>query len=415
MIRPGTARVRATTRKGLPPAAIAWSVALAGIILTSIVAARIGTTTRRLAARATRDFAWCAACECGGSRPQPSHERVRVASHQSLGVTDLSNRLAPLTELKFETAAEHHTRHVPVASRRDRVFTVRASLQGKRYDSVGEIVVCDENGRLAGLVNMEDLLAAGDDVLLETIMDASPPVVTPDVDQEVAAWKAIRHAETSLAVVDDQGRFQGIITPRRIFEVLLWEHHEDTARLGGFLRSSAEAYTTSDESVWRRLRHRLPWLLIGLLGAVLSADLVGMFEAQLQAQVILAFFVPGIVYLADAVGTQTETLAIRGLSVGISIERIFWREVITGLSTGAVLAVLTFPMVVWRWGRADVAGAVSVAIFAACSVASTVAMALPWILKSLRQDPAFAAGPLATVIQDLLSVLLYLLVCQALL
>lgn len=325
----------------------------------------------------------------------------------------MSNRLTPLTELKFETAAEHYTRHVPVASRRDRVFTVRESLRGKRYDSVAEVVVCDEDGRLAGLVNMEDLLAAEDDFLLETIMDASPPIVTPDVDQEVAAWNAIRHAEASLAVVDDQGRFLGIITPRRIFAVLLWEHHEDTARLGGFLKSSSQAYATSDESVLRRLRHRLPWLLIGLLGALLSADLVGMFEAQLQAQVILAFFVPGIVYLADAVGTQTETLAIRGLSVGISIERVFWREIVTGLLTGAVLAALTFPMVLWRWGRADVAIAVSLAILAACSVASTVAMALPWILKSLRQDPAFAAGPLATVIQDLLSVLIYLLVCLA--
>jgi magnesium transporter len=326
----------------------------------------------------------------------------------------MPNRLAPLPELKFETAAEHHTRHVPVASPKDSVATVRESLRGQRYDSVGEIVVCDENGRLAGLVNMEDLLAAEDDVLLETIMDASPPVVTPDVDQEVAAWNAIRHAEASLAVVDDQGRFQGIITPRRIFQVLLWEHHEDTARLGGFLKSSSEAYTTSDESVLRRLRHRLPWLFIGLLGAILSADLVGMFEAQLQALVILAYFVPGIVYLADAVGTQTETLAIRGLSVGMSIEKVFWREVVTGLLTGTVLAAVTFPIVLWRWGRADVAGAVSLAILAACSVASTVAMALPWILKSLRQDPAFAAGPLATVIQDLLSVLIYFLVCQAL-
>lgn len=325
----------------------------------------------------------------------------------------MSTCLAPLTELKFETAAEHHTRHVPVAAPRDRVSTVRESLRGKRYDSVAEIVVCDENGRLAGLVNMEDLLAANDEVLLETIMDASPPVVTPDVDQEVAAWQAMRHSESSLAVVDVQGRFQGMITPRRIFEVLLWEHDEDTARLGGFLKSSSAAYATSDESVLRRLRHRLPWLLIGLLGAILSADLISIFEAELQAQVILAFFVPGIVYLADAVGTQTETLAIRGLSVGISIERIFWREIVTGLLIGAVLAALTFPIVLWRWGRADVAGAVSLAILAACSVASTVAMVLPWILKSLRQDPAFAAGPLATVIQDLLSVLIYLLVCLA--
>ena len=326
----------------------------------------------------------------------------------------MPNQLAPLPELKFETAAEHHTRLVPLASPGDRVATVRESLRGKRYDSAAEIVICHADGQLAGLVNIEDLLAAEDDVLLAAIMDTSPPVVTPNVDQEFAAWQAIRHAETSLAVVDIEGRFQGIITPRRIFEVLLWEHDEDTARLGGYLASSSEARTASDESVLSRLKHRLPWLIVGLAGAILSADLVGMFEAQLQAQLILAFFVPGIVYLADAVGTQTETLVIRGLSVGISIERVFWREIVTGVLTGALLAALAFPIIYWRWGRVDVAGAVALALLAACSVASTVAMALPWILRSLRQDPAFAAGPLATVIQDLLSVLIYLLVCLAL-
>ncbi len=322
----------------------------------------------------------------------------------------MPNRLTPLPELKFETAAEHHTRHVPLASPEDCVAKVRELLRGKRYDSAGEIVVCHNDGQLAGLVNIEDLLAADDDVLLEAIMDPSPPVVTSNVDQEVAAWQAIRHGEASLAVVDEEGRFQGIITPRRIFEVLLWEHDEDTARLGGFLASSSEALTASDESVVRRLKHRVPWLLIGLLGAILSADLVGMFEAKLQSQVILAFFVPGIVYLADAVGTQTETLVIRGLSVGIPIERAFRREMVAGILTGALLASLAFPLVIWRWGRTDVASAVALALLGACSVASTVAMVLPWILRRLRQDPAFAAGPLATVIQDVVSVLIYLLV-----
>lgn len=326
----------------------------------------------------------------------------------------MANHLPPLARLEFETAAEHHTRRVPLAAPSDTAASIRQLLSSQRFDSVAEIVVCHPDGRLAGLANVEDVLAAGADVPLHQLMDAAPPVVTPGTDQEIAAWQAIRHGETSLAVVDDQGRFLGLITPRRIFEVLLWEHDEDTARLGGFLESSSEAFTASDEPILRRLGHRLPWLFVGLLGAILSADLVGAFEARLQAHVILAFFIPGIVYLADAVGTQTETLVIRGLSVGIPIHRVFLRELITGVVIGALLAVLLFPIVLWRWQRADVALAVSLALLAACSIASTVAMLLPWALRLVRQDPAFAAGPLATVIQDLLSVLIYLLVCLAL-
>jgi magnesium transporter len=325
----------------------------------------------------------------------------------------VTNLLAPLPQLQFETAAEHHTARVPLASPTDTAAAVRDRLIGQHYDSVAEIVVCDAEGKLAGLVNVEDVLAAPGDTRIDQIMDAHPPVVAPHVDQEIAAWRAIRHGESSLAVVDDAGHFRGLITPRRIFEVLLWEHDEDTARLGGVLRSNNEAATATDEPVRRRLRHRLPWLCLGLLGAVLSADLVGAFEEKLHAHVILAFFVPGIVYLADAVGTQTETLVVRGMSVGVSIERVFMREALTGALIGLILAGLFFPVVLWRWGQPDVAAAVSLALLAACSIASAVAMLLPWALRSLRQDPAFAAGPLATVIQDLLSVLIYFLVCLA--
>ena len=81
------------------------------------------------------------------------------------------------------------------------------------------------------------------------------------------------------------------------------------------------ARTASEEPVVKRFWHRVPWLLVGLLGALLAADIVGAYEQQLQANVMLAFFIPGIVYLADAVGTQTEALVIRGLSVGVSIGR----------------------------------------------------------------------------------------------
>jgi magnesium transporter len=323
------------------------------------------------------------------------------------------DRLPPLHELQFETAREHYTTSVPTASPHDRVGRIRRELIGQRYDTVAEIVVCDEHRRLLGLVNIEDLMGADDETRLNAIMDPSPPAVTQGVDQEHVAWLAIRRGETSLAVVDDNERFLGLITPRRIFEVLLFEHHEDTDRLGGFLRTSAEALATSDEPLVRRMRHRLPWLLLGLLGALLSADVVGAFEAQLQTQIMLAFFIPGIVYLADAVGTQTETLVIRGMSLGISVEKMFWREVVTGVLMGLVLALILFPLVLFRWRNPDLALAVSAAVLAACSTASVVAMVLPWALRALRQDPAFAAGPLATVIQDVLTVLVYFVVCLA--
>jgi magnesium transporter len=118
--------------------------------------------------------------------------------------------------------------------------------------------------------------------------------------------------------------------------------------------------------------------------------------------------------MADAVGTQTETLIIRGLSVGVGIGRVARREIITGLLVGLLLAVLVLPVILVIWGNPEVAVSVALALLAACSIATVIAMALPWVFNRLGKDPAFGSGPLATVVQDLLSIVVYLMIAKAL-
>jgi magnesium transporter len=122
-----------------------------------------------------------------------------------------------------------------------------------------------------------------------------------------------------------------------------------------------------------------------------------------------------VVYLADAVGTQTETLVVRGLSLGLDLPRMLRKEVLTGLGIGVILALVFFAFATWRWGDARTIGVVAFALFAASAVASAVALLLPWALDRLGLDPAFGSGPLATVIQDLLSIVIYLAMAFAVL
>jgi magnesium transporter len=326
----------------------------------------------------------------------------------------MSAESIPPTEFVSETAAEHACRIVPMASPHTTVGALRRSLEGGHFESATHVGVC-EGGTLVGVLRVEELFSALADDKIGDIMDADPPVVAPGVDQEKAAWKAVKHGESALAVVDTAGRFIGFLPPDRLLAVLLHEHEEDMARLGGFLRDSSVARSASEEPVLRRFWHRVPWLMVGLIGALLAADIVGAFERQLQANVMLAFFIPGIVYLADAVGTQTEALVIRGLSVGVPIGRVVRREILTGLFVGASLALVFFPIGLWRWNGNALAGIVALSIFAACATASLVALSLPWLLNRLGIDPAFGSGPLATALQDLLSVLIYLSIANALL
>jgi magnesium transporter len=305
------------------------------------------------------------------------------------------------------TAATHASRVVPIAEPGDRVGAVLDGMRGARFDCAAVMAVCVD-GRLVGLVTIERLLAAPGDAVVATIMDPDPPVVAPGTDQERAAWLASRRAEPGLAVVDEHGRFQGLIPPHRLAGILLDEHEEDLARLGGFLTSTAAARAASQETVARRLWHRLPWLALGLVGAMASAVLLAGIEGRMAANLAVAYFVPGIVYLADAVGTQTETLAIRGLSVGVGIGRIVKREALTGFLVGCLLAAVILPTIGSVWGDVALAAAVSLSVLAASTIACTVALALPWLLQRLGYDPAFGSGPMATVVQDLLSIAIYL-------
>ena len=309
----------------------------------------------------------------------------------------------------FETAAAHATMNVPVARASQSAHEARAMLHRRAYESASHIVVC-EGDRFVGIATIEAVLAAPDNATVTSLMDRDAPVVAPGVDQEVAAWRAVRHGESALALVDEAGRFAGVIPPHRLVAVLLAEHEEDLSRLAGFLKTTSAARLTSEEPVRYRFWHRLPWLLLGLAGALIAADLVGRFDDLLRINVVLAFFMPGIVYLADAVGTQTETVVVRGLSLGVPMRRMMAREVLTGVVIGATLAVVTAPLVWWRWHDAALALSMSVSVLAASSTATIAAMLLPAGLTSVKLDPAFGSGPIATVLQDLISIWIYLTV-----
>jgi magnesium transporter len=313
---------------------------------------------------------------------------------------------------RVDTIGALVARDVPVAPVEASIGGIREQLRRTApHRAPAVALVRDE--RLQGLLSIESLLAAHDEVPAATLMDPHPPRAHPDTDAEVAAWQVVDGLEHTVAVEDADGRFLGLVPPHALLALLAAEHEEDLSRLGGSLHDTSEARIASRESVARRLRHRLPWLIIGLAGAAASALLVRGYEEHLARDVVLAFFLPGIVYMADAVGTQTETLIIRGLSVGVSIREVVRRESATGAMIGLVLAALAFPFVLWWRGASDVALAVALSLLAACACASVIAMVLPAMLRRAGVDPAFGSGPLATVVQDLLSIVIYLWIASA--
>jgi len=308
----------------------------------------------------------------------------------------------------LETATQHAVIWVPTAHVSETVGEVLSRLPGNTYDYAGSVYVHDDDKRLQGMVHMARLLSAKPQQNILEPARTNIPDVFADTDQEEVASLAIIHGLTAVPVIDSERRLVGVVPPDSMFHVLRHEHVEDLHRLAGIRRETTRARDAMEAPPVRRTRDRLPWLLVGLGGSMIATLVMSWFETELQTRIAIAFFVPAIVYLADAIGTQTESIAVRGLSLSNTpIRELIGGEMRTGLLIGLSLGLLTIPFTLVMFGDLELAIAVALSLVVAGSVATTIGLGFPWLLSRIGVDPAFGSGPIATIIQDVLSLLIY--------
>lgn len=298
--------------------------------------------------------------------------------------------------------------HAGIARPTETVEAVRERLQGMS-DDAEVLCLTDEQGRFAGLVTYSRLLSSAPGTPVVQLIDGNTPEAGLDDDQEAVAGRALAAGVFAVPVVDGQRRLRGVVPPRALLAVLRHEHEEDMNRFTGIIKNGEQARDAIEGSLRHRVVNRLPWLLVGLGGSMFATWLMTGFEDTLRAQLAAAFFIPAVVYLADAIGTQTEAVAVRGLSFSnASLLRLLTGELLTGAVIGTVISSMIFPAVWFFFGDARLALAVSSAVVIAGLCASSIGLLLPWWLSRLGVDPAYGSGPLATIMQDILSLLTYL-------
>lgn len=154
--------------------------------------------------------------------------------------------------------------------------------------------------------------------------------------------------------------------------------------------------------------HRLPWLVVGLLGGMLATLIASRFETLIATNINLAFFIPVIVYMADAVGSQTETIYVRNLAKKqISFLSYALKEFVLGVLLGSFFGIMVAIFSYFWFKNAATSITVGLAMFASMAIAPVVALIVPTILQKYKYDPAVGAGPFTTIMQDLLSLLIY--------
>lgn len=164
-------------------------------------------------------------------------------------------------------------------------------------------------------------------------------------------------------------------------------------------------------SAMRLVKVRLPWLLFGLVGGMVATLIVRSSEGALLDRLALAFFIPVIVYMSDAVGTQTETLFIRALVIEkINFAKYLVKEVFVGFLLGTVLGVLLFIYSMIMFNDIDVSFVVAISIVVSSICSVIIATLVPLLLRHFGKDPAIGAGPFTTIVQDIFALVIYFII-----
>ncbi len=289
------------------------------------------------------------------------------------------------------------------------VGTALEAVRQKAHDvDILSVFVVDHAGRYAGHVALQDLVLSKELTAIETVMEPKVAEVTPDLDQEEVAQIFDRYSLVELGVVNTDGSLIGRITADDVHEVLVEEAEEDMLKMAG---TAAEPEVIYSENVFKIVMQRAPWLGSTLIGGLLATYILNAAEVVFTEAVILLMFVPVITGMSGNVGTQSAMIMIRGMAVGHIDKDNLVKEIRKDLMVCAIIALscgATVTAVVAGW-KNSIALGLCVGLALTCSMlsASVLGSTEPAILKRFGIDPAVAAGPLITSINDISGVLIY--------
>lgn len=272
------------------------------------------------------------------------------------------------------------------------------------------IYVVDKKGRLVGELLIGEMFKHSKSAIIKDVMRVDTVSVRDTADQEEAALLAVKHGRGSLPVVDKKRRLVGAITSSSIFDILNKEHVEDflhSVGVGKFHNPTSDLLHIPAGPYFLK---RLPSLVIGLVGGVLAAFIVSFFEETLSELFLLAAFIPAVVYIADAVSSQSEMIFIRSLTVfsSFDIKKYIFREAKVVFYIALTLSSLMFIFSFLVWGSSVLSWILGISFFTTIIFSAIIGVALPFLLNKFNLDPVIASGPFSTVIVDILSVMIYL-------
>ncbi|MCC2254735.1 magnesium transporter [Ruminococcus sp. CLA-AA-H200] len=266
-----------------------------------------------------------------------------------------------------------------------------------------------EKKKLIGMVDVKDLLTAGESRMIEEIMDDNVLYARTLDDQEYVAKMINKYGLIAIPIIDHEDCLVGIVTVDDAMLVLQDETTEDISIMAGVSPNEDSYFETS---VLRQVRNRTPWLMLMMLSATISGEILGYYENAMAVMPVLITFIPMLMGTGGNCGSQSSTLMIRGLAVGeiefSDVFRVIFKEIRVALIVGFLLAVVNGIRIclMYDW-NVMLAAALGITMIAVVLMAKCIGCILPLLAKKIGLDPAIMAAPLITTILDTCTILVY--------
>jgi magnesium transporter len=274
-------------------------------------------------------------------------------------------------------------------------------------DDFYDVFVVDPKHRPVGTIPLSRIMRAHRPAVIGEIMDKDPYLIDVNSDQEEVAYQFTKYHLISASVVDEGQRLVGVITVDDVVDVIEEEAEEDILALAGVSEESGV-----NESFIEITKGRFAWLFVNLLTAVVASAVIGQFEATIEQMVALAVLMPIVASMGGNAGTQTMTVAVRGLATkelsATNAVRVMNRELMAAGLNGLLLAIVS-GCIAWLWfGSMMLGGIFAAAMIFNIIVAGLCGLLVPLGLQKAEIDPAIASSVFVTTITDVVGFFVFL-------
>lgn len=301
-------------------------------------------------------------------------------------------------------------------------WTVKRCLQqikkvGKKVETMNHLYVVDERNRLIDDLTIGTLLLADEDTLVSDITDNHFVAISTTTSKEDAVSYFEKYDRNALPIITEAGVLVGIVTIDDILDQIEQQNTEDIQKFGG-VEALDEPYIQTHW--WEMIKKRGLWLIVLFFLQLITASVMGFYEAEIEKAVVLALFIPLIISSGGNAGSQAATLIIRAMALQEITIKDWWRvmrkEVLTGLALGTFLGLIGFfRIMIWQklgwfdygeyWFFIAISAGISLAMIVLWGTLS--GSMVPFILKKFNLDPATSSAPFVATLVDVTGLIIY--------